>query len=345
MRSTRRLGSVRFAWRRSLTLAVALGVALMSAAQVQSQTQTQPPATNELLSGVVRVRTFINPDARTTENLGHERVGSGIVIDGNGLVLTIGYLMVEAYAAEIRTNDGRSVPANVIGYDHETGFGLLQAISPLKVRPMAIGKSAEVRERDQVLAASFGGRGGLAPALIVAKREFAGTWEYLLDEALFTAPAHSDWSGAALINRDGKLVGVGSLIVNDATGKGSGPGNMYVPIDLLPPILGELMSDGRVGGQAKPWLGMNAGEVGGNLVVGRVTPGSPAEKAGLRRGDLIVGVNGAVPKGLADFYRKIWAQGAAGVTVPLDVQQGSEKKRIDVRSMNRMDHLKLKSTF
>jgi len=345
MPSTRRLGSVRFAWPRSLTLAAALGLALMSAVQVRSQTQAETPALDELLSGVVRIKTFINPDARTTENLGHERVGSGIVIDGSGLVLTIGYLMVEAHAAEIRTNDGRSVPANVIGYDHETGFGLLQAISPLKVRPMAFGKSAEVRERDPVLAASFGGRGGLAPALIVAKREFAGNWEYLLDEALFTAPAHSDWSGAALINREGKLVGVGSLIVNDATGKGSGPGNMYVPIDLLPPILGELMSDGRVGGQAKPWLGMNAGELGGNLLVGRVTPGGPAEKAGLKRGDLILGVNGVEPKGLADLYRKIWAQGAAGVAVPLDVQQGNEKKRIDIRSMNRMDHLKLKSTF
>jgi S1-C subfamily serine protease len=345
MRSTCRLGSVRFAWRHGFTLAAIIAFALISAPPARSQTKAEPPALDELLSGVVRVKTFINPDARTTENLGHERIGSGIVIDGNGLVLTIGYLMVEAHAAEIRTNDGRTVPANVVGYDNETGFGLLQAIAPLKVRAMAFGKSAEVRERDQVLAASFGGRGGLAPALVVAKREFAGNWEYLLDEALFTAPAHSDWSGAALINREGKLVGVGSLIVNDATGKGGGPGNMYVPIDLLPPILGELMSDGRVSAPAKPWLGMNAGEQGGNLFVGRVTAGGPAEKAGLRRGDLILGVNGAPPKGLADFYRKIWAQGAAGVSVPLDVQQGNEKKRIDIRSINRMDHLKLKSTF
>jgi S1-C subfamily serine protease len=346
MRSTRRLGSLRFAWPHDFALVAIFGFALISAAPLRAQTQAeQPPALDELLSAVVRVKTFINPDARTTENLGHERIGSGIVIDGNGLVLTIGYLMVEAHAAEIRTNDGRNVPANVVGYDNETGFGLLQAISPLKVRPMAFGKSAEVRERDQVLAASFGGRGGLAPALIVAKREFAGNWEYLLDEALFTAPAHSDWSGAALITREGKLVGVGSLIVNDATGKGGGPGNMYVPIDLLPPILGELMSDGRVSAPAKPWLGMNAGERGGNLFVGRVTAGGPAEKAGLRRGDLILGVNGAPPTGLADFYRKIWAQGAAGVSVPLDVQQGNEKKRIEIRSINRMDHLKLKSTL
>jgi serine protease Do len=311
-----------------------------------STAQAQSPWVEDLVAAVVRIKTHINPEGRTVEGLGREREGSGIVIDNDGLVLTIGYLMVEAYAAEVIDNNGRTVPANVVGYDHESGFGLLRTLEPLKLKPMPLGKSAEIKERDPVLIASYGGAAMVAAAYVVAKREFAGSWEYLLDEALFTAPPHPAWSGAALISREGKLVGVGSLIVGDAVGGGDKtPGNMFVPIDRLSPILGDLISDGRATGPGRPWLGLNTDELRGRLFVSRVTPGGPAEKAGVRRGDMIVGVSGEPPKNLADFYRKVWALGAAGVDVPLDVLQDSRVLRVDIKSMNRLDHLKLKSTF
>jgi S1-C subfamily serine protease len=254
--------------------------------------------------------------------------------------------MVEAYAAEVIDNNGRTVPANVVGYDHETGFGLLRTIEPLKLKPMPLGKSAEMREGDPVLIASFGGPAMVGGAYVVAKREFAGSWEYLLDEALFTAPPHPAWSGAALINREGKLVGVGSLIVGDAAGGGDkAPGNMFVPIDRLSPILGDLIAAGRPAGPGRPWLGLTTEELRGRLFVSRVTSSGPAEKAGIKSGDVIVGVNGEQPKSLADFYRKVWAQGSAGANVALDVLQDSEVRRFEVKSINRLDHLKLKSTF
>lgn len=311
--------------------------------------QGEAPAkavTEDLLSSVVRVKTYINPDGRTVENLGMERDGSGIVIDDSGLVLTIGYLMVEAHAAEIITNDGRKIPANVVGYDNDTGFGLLKAVAPLKVRPMLFGKSGELKVGDPVLAASFGGRDGIAPAFVVSRREFAGSWEYLIDGAIYTAPAHSHWSGAALITKDGRLVGVGSLIVGDAPGNGGGTaGNMYVPTDLLTPILADLIANGAVGGTPKPWIGLNTQLVERGLVVSRVTPSGPAEKAGLKKGDLITAIGGTEARTLPDFYRKLWSLGSAGILVPIDVQRDGKSEHFDVQSINRMEHLKLKSSL
>ena len=321
-------------------------IATLAMAITGSTGLAQSTRIEELVSAVVRIKTHVNPEGRTVEGLGREREGSGIIIDNDGLVLTIGYLMVEAYAAEVVDNSGRTVPASVVGYDHETGFGLLRTMEPLRLKPMPLGKSADVKERDPVLVASFGGPDMVAGAYVVAKREFAGNWEYMLDEALFTAPPHPAWSGAALINREGKLVGVGSLIVGDAAGgNDKTPGNMFVPIDRLLPVLGDLISDGRVAGPGRPWLGVNTDELRGRLFVSRVTPGGPAEKAGLKRGDVVVGVNGEPPKNLADFYRKVWAQGAAGTTVAIDVLQDSQVRRVEIKSINRLDHLKLKTTL
>ena len=321
-------------------------IVILAMAITGSTGLAQSTRIEELVSAVVRIKTHVNPEGRTVEGLGREREGSGILIDNDGLVLTIGYLMVEAYAAEVVDNSGRTVPASVVGYDHETGFGLLRTMEPLKLKPMPLGKSADVKERDPVLIASFGGPDMVAGAYVVAKREFAGNWEYMLDEALFTAPPHPAWSGAALINREGKLVGVGSLIVGDAAGgSDKTPGNMFVPIDGLLPVLGDLISDGRVAGPGRPWLGVNTDELRGRLFVSRVTPGGPAEKAGLKRGDVVVGVNGEPPKNLADFYRKVWAQGAAGTTVAIDVLQDSQVRRVEIKSINRLDHLKLKTTL
>jgi S1-C subfamily serine protease len=322
-------------------IAPALAALLLLAPAAPAAAQT---SLEDLVAAVVRIKTFIHPDGRTIGNLGREREGSGIVIDESGLILTIGYLMVEAHAAEVVAQNGRTVPANVVGYDHETGFGLLRTLEPLKVKPLGFGRSADLKQGDPVLALSYGG--AVLGAHVAARREFAGEWEYLLDEAIFTSPPHPAWSGAALIARDGRLVGVGSLIVGDATGKGEGrPGNMFVPIDRLPPILADLIADGRPSGAGRPWLGVTTSEAHGKLLVSRVVPGSPAEKAGLRRGDVIVGVHGDKPSGLADFYRKVWARGPAGAVVALDVLQNDAPRRVEVQSIDRLDHLKLKSTF
>jgi len=292
---------------------------------------------------VVKVRSKVVANARTSRSLGAQREGTGVVIDSEGLVLTIGYLIIEAETVELSTADGRAFPASVIGYDNASGFGLLKALRPLPVKPVQFGQSASIAEREMVLIVGFD---GVAPAYVVSRRPFVGYWEYLLDEAIYTAPATVNWSGAALLNREGRLLGIGSLVVNDAMGtRTQVPGNMFVPIDLLKPMLGDLIATGRSSGKPRPWLGINTQEVQGNVIVTRVSPESPAEDASLRTGDIIVGLDGQAIKGQADFYNRLWSHGVAGVDIPLDVLRGGRIENVTVKSVDREQYLRPKPTY
>ena len=297
---------------------------------------SRPPLTVDAFS-VVRLHARVVPDARSRQSLGAEREGTGIVIDSSGLILTIGYLIQEAETVEINAVDGRKSPATVIAYDYATGFGLLRALTPPAIKPIEFGDSKGLPDREPVLIVGFD---GVAPAFVVSKRPFAGSGEYLLDEAIFTAPATVNWQGAALVNKEGKLIGVGSLAVGDAMGGSGVPGNMFVPIDLLKPILGNLIAQGHATDKPRPWLGVNTQDLQGKLMITRVSPDSPADKAGLAAGDIILGVRGEQLKGHADFYKKLWSSGDAGSVIALDVLKGVEVRKLDVRSMDRDSYLR-----
>ncbi len=299
----------------------------------------------QIFGAVVGVRAEIAGDARTAKTLGTEREGSGIVIDDRGHVLTIGYLVLEARSAEV-VIDGKGHPAQVVGYDHETGYGLLRAGDPLPLRPIELGESAKLAAGDPVLAVSGLQGLGVTAAKVSDRREFAGAWEYLIADAIFTVPPHPAFGGAALIDRNGRLVGIGSLIVGDADGgEAASPGNMFVPIDLVKPILDDLISGGRRTGAARPWLGLYLREIEGRVFVFDVAAGGPAEAAGLERGDVVIGVAGRRIGGLADLLRRVRSQGDAGVEVPLDVVRRGDVElsiqRIGVRSRDRHDWLRL----
>lgn len=317
----------------------------MAAAQAKDQEQAKGDErirTMDALS-VVLLKAKAPKEARSAATLGVERQGSGIVIDDNGLILTIGYLILEADGIEIVPANGKAVPATLVGYDHATGFGLIRATLPLPIKPIEFGNSATLPEREPVLIAGFD---GVAPAYIVSKRRFTGFWEYMLDSAIFTAPATVNWSGAALIGRDGKLYGVGSLVVTDAVKPQTySPGNMFVPIDLLKPILGDLIGSGRVTGPARPWLGVNTQEMQGHLVVTRVTKDGPAEKGGLKVGDIILRLGGEPVSGQVDFYRKLWGKGPAGTDIAVSVLQDTQMKDLVIRSIDRTQHLRPRTTY
>lgn len=305
---------------------------------------------SEVINAVVGITAMVPDDARSAQSLGTVRSGSGIVIDDQGLVLTIGYLILEAQAAAVTDADGDLVPASLVAYDHNTGFGLLRATQPLNIKPIKLGWSDHLPEGAPVIVVSKGGPAPVMPAQVVSRREFAGYWEYLLDNAIFTSPPHPQFGGAALIATDGRLVGVGSLIVADAVkGEQPLPGNMFVPIDRLKPILKELINNGRTEKPAHPWLGIYAEENGGRLFVSRVAKGGPAEKAGIKPGDIIMGVDGRRVASMADFLQKMWSLGDAGIEVPVDLlPMGGGELRITtvkVRSRDRYDWLKLSKGY
>jgi S1-C subfamily serine protease len=292
------------------------------------------------LDAMVLLRAEVPDDAFTAEVLGTERAGYGVVIRPDGLVLTIGYLITEASTVWLTTQRGQVVAGHPLGYDQATGFGLVQPLGRLDATPLKRGASATCAPGDEVVMAVHGGRAHALAARISDKREFAGAWEYVLDEAIFTAPAHPQWGGTALIDEHGLLCGIGSLLVQELAGNTTVQGNMVVPIDLLDPILDDLARFGRVQRPPRPWLGLYAAENGGQLLVTGLAGGGPAERDRVQSGDLIIEVAGERVKGQADFFRKVWRLGPAGVQVPLTVGRAGDVLRLTVRSGDRADFLK-----
>jgi len=261
-----------------------------------------------------------------------------VLIGDDGLVLTIGYLILEADHVDLVTANGRRVPARVVAYDLASGFGLVQALAPLGIAPAPLGTSAKVAGDDPLLVASGGDDRDLSLARMVSRRPFSGYWEYHIDDALFTAPARTDHSGAGLFTAEGELVGVGSLLVGNAAGTGSPSlrGNMFVPIDLLKPILAELKSRGSSRDSSRAWLGLNCVEAGGQVHVVRLAPDSPSEAAGVQRGDVIVAVDGIRVTDLATFYEALWKGDRADRDVVLDIRRGDETMKTTVHAVDRM---------
>ncbi len=292
------------------------------------------------LEAVVLLRAEIPEDAFTAGILGTERVGYGVVIRADGLVLTIGYLITEAENIWLTTNAGAVVAGHALAYDQATGFGLVQPLGNLRAPLLERGSAAAVAAGDDVFVIGHGGRSHALKAKVIAKHEFAGYWEYLIEDAIFTVPAHPQWGGAALLDAGGRLVGIGSLLLQETVGEASEQGNMFVPIDLIEPILDDLLAHGRAARAPRPWLGMYTQQAEGRLIVGGLAPGGPAERAGVQAGDLVLGVAGERTISLADFLRKIWRLGGPGVEVPLMLARQGDVLRLGVRSADRSDFLK-----
>ena len=295
----------------------------------------------KIFACMVSVQSNIPTDAFTAPVLGTERGGNGIVIREGGIVLTIGYLITEAESIWLTDHKGKAVPGHVLGYDQESGLGLIQALGDLDVEVASIGKSSSLKAGDKVVLAGCGGQKNSVSAEVIAIREFAGYWEYLLDEAIFTSPAHPNWGGAGLIGSNGELLGVGSLFIQHETfGDEVVDGNMVVPIDLLEPIIDDLLNFGKPNKKPRPWLGLFCTEADGAIVVAALTENGPAHKANVEVGDILRSIVDNEIDSLADLFRNIWAIGPAGVEVPLVLERDGEILDVSIQSIARSDMLK-----
>jgi S1-C subfamily serine protease len=310
-------------------------------ASVQPKPEDYGYDLDRALSAVMGLHAVIPSDAFTAETLGTERAGHGVLIRDTGVVLTIGYLITEAESVWLHVNDGRVVPGHVIGYDQASGFGLVQALGKLDLPPLALGDSTMIPLEERVVIGGAGGRQRSVAARVVGKQEFAGYWEYVLDEAIFTAPAHPNWGGTALIGPAGDLLGIGSLQLERASDKGKSEHlNMIVPIDDLKPVIDDLIKFGKPNRPARPWLGLYATEVEDRIVVVGLAARGPAQKADIRTGDVILAVDGREVSELATTFRKVWSLGQAGVEVPLLIYRDGKTMEVTIKSSDRNRFLK-----
>jgi serine protease Do len=324
----------------------AASVAIAPASPVAAASVASTTDAGQFFHSIVKVETRAIPNARSIASLGAEREGTGIVIDSDGLILTIGYLIVEADDVQIIDDRGRHLPGKVVAYDHATGLGLVRTMVPLGAPALILGESGKLADGAPVMIVNSGGVDEVTLARVVSKRPFTASWEYQLDQAIFTSPPSMNWSGAALVDKDLKVVGVGSLIVREAISNDVPfPGNMFVPIDALKPILADLVKSGHRAGPSRPWLGIAADEVQGRLVVTRVSPDGPADEAGIGPGDIILGVAGDGVRTQDEFYRKVWSRGTAGTEIPLRVLQGVDIRDFKVRSIDRVDYFRPPTTY
>lgn len=327
--------------------AMLLGSALGApAAEVVSPAASAPPATQQALAlqrasdAVLGVEVHALDGAYSNDTLGRWRTGSGVVIGDDGLVLTIGYLLLEAEEASLLLDNGRRVPARVVGVDIASGFGLLQSLLPLPITPAPLARQTDVGRGESLMLVSGGSEGAISMATLSTRSAFSGYWEYHLDQALFTRPARTDHSGASLFNARGELLGIGSLLVLDTPGEHeAGPGNMFVPIDLLPPVIAELRERGSSRASHRAWLGVNCQEQPDGVRVVRVNRDSPAESAGLQAGDLIVAIDDVPVRKLESFYKRLWSGGPER-DVRLAIVRDGQALQVRVQSIDRMRMLR-----
>ena len=335
------------AWSIPVVLVLALvGSPARAATAIPDTAQSAISAFAKANAAVVGIRVGVADDAASAETLGKERTGSGVVIGPDGLILTIGYLMMEAQSIQIITQDNKTLPAQAVAYDLATGFGLVKALLPLRgIEPVALGTLKDLQPGTPLMAATGaqgnGNDGDVAMTQLVSKRAFSGYWEYHIEAAAFTSPPIGNHSGAPLFNQKGELVGIGSLFVSDALGGNRRmPGNMFVPVDLLKPILGEMQQTGGTKVSHRPWVGISSTEQGGRVQIVRVSKEGPAQRAGLQPGDLVLAVDGAKVTTLEEFYKKLWDRARPDAEVSLTVLQGADIKTIVLKPVDRMSTMR-----
>jgi len=298
----------------------------------------------QFYESIVSVRSIVPSEARTAASLGVEREGNGVAIDEKH-ILTIGYIVIESESIEIGLPDGRRLPAKLVGYDHTTGFGIIKSIVPLKMPSLKLGDSDNIDSEQDLLILPSPNRGAGSIVRSVSRRPFTGWWEYFVENPIYTTPSNGLWAGAPILNNNGEILGIGSLFVSESVPGIFSPGNMSVPINLLKPILEDLISSGRRKSKIQPYLGISSDDSNNQIIVTRISDGGPAFQAGIRPQDIIVTINGSQVSDLKSFYQKLWKSGEAGITIELSVLRRGTIMNFSVKTVDRLDYFFTPQSF
>ena len=286
---------------------------------------------------IVSVRSTVPAEARTASSLGVRREGNGVAINENH-ILTIGYIVIESESIEIGLSDGRRLPAKLVGYDHTSGFGIIKSVIPLKMPHLQLGNSDNINSEQDLLILPSPNRGAGSIVRSVSRRPFTGWWEYFVENPIYTTPANGLWAGAPILTENGEIVGIGSLFVSESVPGVPSPGNMSVPINLLKPILEDLISSGRRKSKVQPYLGISSDDSNDQVIVTRVSDAGPAFQAGIKPQDVIMAINGSQVSNLKSFYQKLWKSGEAGITIELSVLRKGTIMNFKVKTVDRLDY-------
>jgi S1-C subfamily serine protease len=303
-----------------------------------------PPAKEDLavFDSLVEVNATVSSSARTAREYGTRRSGNGVVLDASGLIVTIGYVVAEAQSIEVTFSSGETNLARVVAFDDHTGLALLRPFQDIVTTPAQLGKSKGLKKDQKVMILGGAGRDSAQTVSIGKISRFAGGWGYVVDDAIHTHPPNTDFSGSALLTEAGELVGIGALVSIDIDidPKVRVPGNVFVPVDQLTGVLGQLIVSGRQEEQ-RAWLGMEARKTKEGMVVSRVMEGGPAADSGIASGDRIVAVNQQAVSSLADFYDKVWQSTAPGESVHLLLLRGDHYANVPIEAISIFDWLQL----
>jgi len=273
--------------------------------------------------------------AMTSELLGTERNSHAVQISQDGLLLTVGYSVMEASEIWLTNRKGQTTEAILLAQDYDSGLALLRPLSPIGLLTLETATTDKLHE-GQELSVLASNEKELIPVDLFAVEEFAGRWEYVLDRGLFTFPLYERWSGAALLDSAGKLVGLGSLALGMRNPEGEvEPGNLFIPVELVMPHIEHLRDHGQKPGTLRPWLGTLVEEHDSELYVVGLYHGAPAARAGIKPGEIILSVARQPVTSMAGFFRSIWHYGPAGTAIPLTLSDGNKTREVVLDTTDR----------
>jgi S1-C subfamily serine protease len=260
--------------------------------------------------------------------LGTERLGTGVVVDRAGLLLTVNYVVIGASSVEVTLLDETRVDGRVVAHDFASGLAVIEisahGLAALDLCPSsALGVGQDIF----IVAAAGENKRRANSGMITSIAPFDAYWDYSLDRAITTTAMNPGLGGAPLLDSHGRVAGIASLDLNEI-----GRFTLAIPVDDFLTHRNELLQHGRrVSRPARAWVGLYCYTFRDHVVIAGVLPGTPAEQAGLAAGDVVLTVDGQTIANRHELYSALWLH-RPGDVLEFRVFRNNAVKRLAVPS-------------